>query len=597
MKFFKLLIITVLCLSVITGGQSYGQSKRQLKKAEKAKKNQSEAEKKQAEPVLDDARQKEAGESFFVDGLKYLMLEDYDKALERFQRSYSINPANAALNYKLAETHLLAGRTNDALPFAQAAVTLDASNPYYYLQLAQLYASNQRYEEATKVLTKLTKDIPNTEQYLFNLADLYLAQNRFEDALKTYDKIEKQYGFIEEVSFKKQQIYLKQNNLEKAMKEGEALIASDPTEIRYSLSQAEMLANNKKLDQAIALVNQALRIDQNNARARLMLAEFLRQKGQTKDAETQLHSAFSNPGLDIDAKVKILVEYIRQLPLPASKNQPLLNTTLELAEQTIKAHPKEAKAYAVAADIQAIAEKKTDARNNYVKAAQLDNSHFKIWQQIVLLDAELNQTDSMLAHTEKALELFPNQAVFWFYNGTSYLLKKNYARAIKSLEYGKKLSLDNPDLVKQFNMQLGDSYNSLKDYPKSNEAYEAVLARDPNNPHVLNNYSYYLSLRNQELAKAKALSGKLVAQFPNEETYLDTHAWVLYKMKEYQEAQKFLEKIAITTKNGTIVEHYGDVLYQLGQKDKAVQQWERAKKLGDASSLLDKKIKDQKLYE
>jgi len=587
----KFFLVVVFCLG-LSSGQSYGQSKRQRKKAEKT-----EAAEKPAETLLADARQKEAGESFFVDGIKFLMLEQYDKALERFQRSYALTPGNAALNYKLAETHMLAGRLTEALPFAQAAVTLDAANPYYYLLLAQLYTGGQRYDEAIKVLTKLTKDIPGTEQYLFNLADLYLTKNRFDDALKTYDRIEKQYGFIEEVSFKKQQIYLKQNNLEKALKEGETLIASDPTEVRYPLAQAEVLANNKKIDQAVQMVNKALSIDQNNAQARLMLAELLRQKGQVNEAVTELQTAFGNPDLNIDAKVKILLEYIRQLPQPASKNQSLLNTTLHLAEQTVKAHPQEAKAYAVAADVQNMANQKTEARNNYLKATRLDNSHFSIWNQLVALDAELNQTDSLLAHTEKALELFPNQAVFWFYNGTSYLFKKNYSRAVKSLEYGKKLSLDKPELVTQFNLRLGDSYNSLKEYAKSDEAYEAVLARDPNNPQVLNNYSYFLSLRNQNLAKAKTLSSKLVELFPNEETYLDTHAWVLYKLKEYPQALKYFEKIAATTKNGTITEHYGDVLFQLGQKEKAVQQWQRAKSLGEASGFIDKKIKDQKLYE
>jgi hypothetical protein len=39
------------------------------------------------------------------------------------------------------------------------------------------------------------------------------------------------------------------------------------------------------------------------------------------------------------------------------------------------------------------------------------------------------------------------------------------------------------------------------------------------------------------------------------------------------------------------------VLFQLGQKDEAVSQWQKAKKIGDASDLIDKKIRDKKLYE
>ncbi|WP_084523831.1 tetratricopeptide repeat protein [Adhaeribacter aquaticus] len=591
----KYFFVPCLGLALLLAGPGYGQKKQKKNKAETpAEQPLSFAQK---DKKLDN-REKEASESFFIEGMKYMMLEDFPKALERFQRAYAINSSNAALNYKIAQTIMQMGRANEALPFAQAAVNIDSSNPYYYLLLAQLFGGQNRYDDAIKVLTKLTKELPNTDQYLFQLADLYLAQNKYEDALKTYDRIEKQYGFIEEIAYKKQQIYLRQNNLEKALKEGEQLISSDPNEIRFTLAQAEMLANNKKTDEAIVLVNKALKAEKNNAQAHLMLAELYRQKGNLAESEKELKLAFGNPGLEIDTKVKILIDYIRQMPVPPAKADPdLQDTALELADLTIKTHPTEAKAYAVAGDVQALAQKKTDARTNYLKALKLDNSHFKIWQQVIFLEAELAQTDSLVVHTEKALELFPNQAMLWFYNGTAYMLKKEPARAIKSLEYGKKLTIDNAELQNQFNIQLGDSYQSLKDYPKSDAAYESVLAADPNNPHVLNNYSYYLSLRGQNLDKAKSMSEKLVKQNPKEATYLDTHAWVLYKLKEYKEARKYLEEAVSLKKDADILEHYGDVLYQLGEKELALEQWKKAKQIGKASDLIDKKIKDKKLYE
>jgi tetratricopeptide (TPR) repeat protein len=290
--------------------------------------------------------------------------------------------------------------------------------------------------------------------------------------------------------------------------------------------------------------------------------------------------------------VRILVDFIRQLPNPE-----LEGVALELVELTIQSHPEEAKAYAVAGDLQTIVGKKELARGNYLKAVKLDDSHFKIWQQIVLLDAELAEADSLVIHSEKALELFPNQAVFWFYNGTGHLIEKNFSKAVKSLEYGKRLSASEPELVAQFNAQLGDGYNSMKDHKRSDEAYEAALAHDPDNEHVLNNYSYFLSLRGEQLPKAKAMAKRLVDKHPNNPTYLDTYAWVLYKMEDYNGALTYLERAIALSEDATIVEHYGDVLFKLGKREEAVMQWEKAKLKGEASAFIDRKIKEKKLYE
>ncbi|HTF80737.1 MAG TPA: hypothetical protein VL947_03395, partial [Cytophagales bacterium] len=78
---------------------------------------------------------------------------------------------------------------------------------------------------------------------------------------------------------------------------------------------------------------------------------------------------------------------------------------------------------------------------------------------------------------------------------------------------------------------------------------------------------------------------------------LDTYGWVLYVNKEYKEAEVYLGKAAKNTNNGTILEHYGDVLYQLGRIDQAIEYWKKAEVAGDASELLAKKLKDKKLYE
>ena len=587
MSTFRNILLATCCFTMLAAAEANAQSSK--KKAKAAK----EAATAQAPAVKEPSEQeKQISEALFLDGLKYFMLEDYQQALQLFQKAHSLTPNNAALNYKIGETYLFLKDPKAAVPFAQAAIAQDNQNQYYYLLLAQLHSDQKQFDAAAQAYNDLLRNVPKSEEYLFNLADLYLAQARYDDALKTYERIEKQFGELEQLTVSRQQIYLRQKNMDKAIQEGEKLILNYPTEPRYFLAQAELYNASKKTDQAIAVLDKALRLDPDNPFAHLMLSDLYRQKGNLPESEKRVKKAFSSAELDIDTKVRILVDFIRQLPNPAIEQ-----VSLELVDLTIQNHPEEAKAYAVAGDLQTIVGQKERARDNYLEAVKLDDSHFKIWQQIVLLDAELAQADSLVIHSEKALELFPNQAVFWFYNGTGHMIEKDYTKAVRSLEHGKRLSAGEPDLVAQFNLQLGDSYNSLKEYKKSDEAYEAVLAHDANNAHVLNNYSYFLSLRGENMQKAKSMSERLVKQHPTNPTYLDTYAWVLYRMGEYTEARKYLEQAVAISDDATIVEHYGDVLYKLGKKEEAVSQWQKAKLKGEASAFIDKKIKDKKLYE
>ena len=537
-------------------------------------------------------RDREMSEALFVDGVKYVLLEDYTKALERLLKAYALSPENAAISFKIAEANLLSGNLRDATNYAEAAVRLEPKNAYYYLLLAQIQGSQKLFEAAARTYATLIKVVPNSGNYLFNLADLYLAQGKLPEALTALDQAEQQFGQVDEVSFKKQQIYLKENKLDLAIAEGRKLIAANPEEPRYVLALAEMYAANNHLPEAMEVARQALKLDPDNPQAHLVLADAYRQQKQPADSEREIKLAFQSPALDIDDKVRILVGYIKQLPNPA-----LTQTVLDLAAATVKAHPREAKAFAVAGDIQTITEHKREARDNYLKALRLDNSKFQIWQQVVLIDAELSQTDSLLIHTDRALELFPNQASLWFYNGVGHQLKKQPLRATKALEHGRKLTLDNSELLAQFDSQLGDAYHELKEYEKSDAAYELALAEQPDNVQALNNYAYFLSLRGQKLDKAKEYAAKAVKLVPGTDTYLDTYAWVLYKLKDYTGARTALEKALTTSQDATVIEHYGDVLWQLNERERAVTEWQRARKAGSGSEFLDRKIKDRKLYE
>ena len=135
--------------------------------------------------------------------------------------------------------------------------------------------------------------------------------------------------------------------------------------------------------------------------------------------------------------------------------------------------------------------------------------------------------------------------------------------------------------------------------PARGEPKQQALKLKPEDPYVLNNYAYYLSLRNEKLEKALEMSKKSNDLQKNNASFLDTYAWIFYKLGKYEdayiwmlEAKKYSEKIT-----PTIADHIGDILFKLGKTEEAVREWERAKSLGDTRELLDRKIKEKKLYE
>ncbi|MBC7446823.1 MAG: tetratricopeptide repeat protein, partial [Hymenobacteraceae bacterium] len=555
-------------------------------------------------------QEREAAEALFIDGVRYLQLDEPTRALEKLVKTWQLDPTNAAVNYKLAETSVRLNQLPEALAYGKAAVRLEPKNRFYYLLLAQLYTGQQHYEDAADVYAALLREVPDSEKYLFPLADLYILTSRFDQALEALDRAEKRFGVVEETALKKQQIYLKRHDLPKAVAEGEALIAANPLEVRYVLGLAAMLANANAnanandIGRAQEQVDRALRLAPDHPQALLLRADLRRRLDDDVSAEADVRRAFRSPDLDIDERVRILVEYLKRLtPVGAAGaeapgQRQARQTALDLAALTVQTNPLEAKAFAIAGDLQTLADLKTEARASYLSAVKLDNSKFKVWQQLVYLDAELEQTDSLLRHSDRALALFPNQPILYLYNGSALFVKKEYARAARALEYGRKLVADEPEVRWRFDGKLGNTYEALKEYEKSAAAYEASLAVQPDNAEVLNNYAYYLSLRNQQLEKARTMSERLIKLNPTDGTYLDTHAWVLYKLGEYEAARGFLEKALKGQPNPEVLEHYGDVLWRLGRPDDALQQWQRARQLQrEPSETLERKIHDKNLYE
>ncbi len=531
-------------------------------------------------------------EAVLIDAEKQLILENFSKALEGFTVALTMNTESAAIHYKIAEVMAKSNEGQKALPYGLKAIALAPENKYYRIGLARIYQSVGFYIEAAKVYEAMLEKFPSDEDALYELAELYQLTGRTEEMFSAFDRIELQLGIKEEIVRERQRIYMKQGKLDGVIQEYQKLIDAYPNETSYKLELISFLIQNKRLDEAEVAIADYEKSEPPTSRVALLKSEVAWLKGRHTESLELLSTAFKAPGIDFETKFQIISNYL-MASSNAENQELLLGLVKDLADQYVD----EFRAQAFVGDMLYQDGQREEAVTYYLKAVQLKPANYTVWQNILNVEAELGRYDSLTVHAERALEYFPNQALLYYFAGTGYLVEKNYEKAVRTLDVGRKYTTD-PNLLTVFYGQLGDAYNGLEEQEKSYKAYEKALESKADNDHVLNNYSYFLSLDKKDLDKALKMSSTLVKKFPDNPTYLDTHGWVLYVRGEYKEALKYLEKaVSIDDQDGTVIEHYGDALFQVGRVEQAIEEWEKARERGEASDLLEKKIADRKLYE
>lgn len=533
--------------------------------------------------------------SVFIDANREKMLENYDEAAVLYKKALDIDPTDAASMFELARIYARQNKVEEALSYAESAVASDNENVYYLLLYARLLQANENYAEAAGVYESVVVLKPNSFDYYNKLAVSYLYAGKPMEAVSVYDRLEEKVGVTEELSMKKQNIYLQANKVNKAVEELEKLISYYPDEPKYYAVLAEVCLNNGLNDKAEWAYQKIIEIDPENPYIHVSLADFYKKNGDEEKAFEELKIGFSNPALDIDTKIQILIQYytINEI-YDDFKEQ-----AFTLANILVEVHPDDPKAYSMQGDFLYQAEQYPEAYYAFIEVIKLDSSKYLVWEQLLFTLSNLDSNNALLRESRATIELFPEQPLPYLFAGGALYMNKEWEDCIKILNQGLYFVVNNPLMKAQFFAYLGDAYNQTDDDKKSDESYDKVLALTPDNDYVLNNYAYYLSLRGENLEKAAKMAKRATELKPNSSSNQDTYGWVLYKMGYYDEAKLWIEKAMESGDESSpvILEHYGDVLWQLGETEEAVNYWIKAKEAGKGSDFLDQKVKDKKLYE
>lgn len=532
-------------------------------------------------------------EDTFTEGMRLYLKMDYSDAIMVWESLLQKEKNDPAIYFYLAKSYLEVKNSTSAIQNAKEANRLSPHSLDYGLFYADLLMINQKYPEAITCLVQLLQFDGMQSEVNIRLAQAYLYQENYDAALQALSKINLQLSEYPEIYRMKQVIYLKQNAFDQMIQEGEHLLLDYPEETLFSWEFLDIIDFSKWPNAE----NRMLKLSEKYpemGQIQILLAKYYIEKKSTELAFRFIANSLKDPMME-----DFIVGNVTMNAFALIQGKEDFKKAEILLDQILTVYPKNAKFLTLKGDLLSSDNRLLESQSYYRRSLKINSGKFEIWQRVIQIDFELNQIDSVIVHVDEALELFPNQGFLYFQLGFAQFMQSKNFQALASLESAKNYATTKDGWYIQLYSILGDTYQSLGRHKDSDTAFDIVLSVSPEEEHVLNNYSYYLSLRKINLDKAAQMSKILVDKFPENGTYLDTYAWVMFQKADYSIAVNFLEKAVNGDKKESAVvwEHYGDALFKANRLEEALDAWKKAKKLPGASLILDKKIQMKQFSE
>lgn len=533
---------------------------------------------------------------FFYEGLNLKASGKFDAAYDAFNYCLGIDSTASAVLYELSSFYVQLNRPDKSVEMLKRAVANSSDNFTYRMALASMSRSQGMYGEAADEYEKLVKDYPSKPELNYYLADALTQEGEIAKAIDAYDSLEQTIGMNEALSMQKYKLYNSLEQSDKAFKEIEKLADKYPMEARYRIMLGDLHLEKNDTVKALDYYKQAYAIDPANPYYIVSMANYYEAVGDKDAAETQIRNALINEQLDVDTKVAILSRYILKL----QQTQKGTESANDLFRTLLEQHPEDTELKQMYGALLMAQGKNDEARFQFQLITEMEPDNAAAWQQLLSFALKSEDIPEVIRICTRCQELFPEAPEYYFYLGIAYYQQEKFQEALNTYYAGLNIiPAENVGLKSDFYGQIGDIYYQMKKMDQAYKSYDEALKYNDKNIVVLNNYAYFLSLDKKDLKKAERMSAMAVKLEPNNSTYLDTYAWIFFVQGNYSLAKIYIENALANDKTNSaeLIDHYGDILFMSGEKEKAVEQWKKAKEAGKESEVLNRKITEEKYIE
>lgn len=523
----------------------------------------------------------------YTQALKRLVIyRDSTKAYELVNQALVIDSTYTAANNLLSR---LERDPQKALKAAERAIATDSTDHHLLEQAAEISLRAKQYDRSKQLLTRIVKDSQEPDHFRL-LALLHNMSKETDKALAVIDSAEVRLGEMSFFNRMRQQLYMEKGDMESALKRALETVEKYPYEAENHSSLADIYSAMEADSLAEVSYKRAIEIDKENPSLWFSYAGFLNSRKRHNDMLTVWNSIIALKQVPLASK-KMIVEsvtskrdFYRKYFLQVGRIINHLYNRYPEDEQVTDRYITHLIAANQTADALVLLKRRTAST-----APTADDLG-----RIIEIENYLERKDSVELYVDRGIKLYPENNRFWQLKSWLQMERKDNIGAIKTLKSALKFAQDSEAKSSLWG-SIGDQYQDLGEIRKCFDAYTKALNFNLKNAIVLNNYAYHLSVLGKSLKQALQMAQRATELSPNNATYLDTLAWVYYKMGDYEQAKKYMQQALSFDKNNSaeLALHYGDILDALGNTFMAQTYWRKALERGADSKKIESRIEAQ----
>jgi len=543
-------------------------------------------------PVLTRDREARADNRYdymLAEALRQKYVGELSEAAVLFEKCIELDRNRAVPYFELAQMYSAAGMSGKSLQYASTAARLEPGNYWYQLACGSLFTQYEMKDSALVYFSRALKADSKAVEVNGILAGLYSEKGETYKADSLFKVLDSEGALTPDMSLMMISGLLGMNELDEASKRTVKLLEQHPEETRFRALLADIYYEQGLKEKSDSIYTEIIEKDPDDIETQLLYLISLVYRKEYSGISGFLGNIFRSDVVERERKIAVARRLAGDSAYIKDNAESLLGSLLILEEQ----YPDDEEIISLRPGVYETTGMIDLAIQRYEEIIKSVSQGFWFRERLMILYAGKKEYGKLYELAAGYSRDNNRSLLGKIYYALAAMEMKEYAVADNELKKALILAGNNDELKIQVLSLEGDLKYRMKDYDASYASYEEALKLSPDDPLLLNNYAYFLAEGNRDLKKALKMAMKVMETGSDNPTYIDTYAWVLYKMGKYRDAHREMLRIfeLSSERDPELLEHMGFVKKALGKCEEAVIYWMEALEKDNTKIYLEEEIK------